>query len=230
MATWMLSEARDPLTTTEKSISGPIPTERGLNWETSIIDDNLLTAPIRVIPTDIDGDGNQDILVQRAGPDGHLVWYENPESVRLEPFDGWTEHFIGYKSPQDLCAADINGDGWMDVVNVANNSQPGYKTDFFLGEPWTEPETIGLNALHLPTALFGSHTQSCAADVDNDGDLDVIAADWTEWVSWFENTDGTGHSWVDSCSFTDPIVSGTSIVVFDVDLGWRCRRYSGPVP
>jgi hypothetical protein len=125
------------------------------------------------------------------------------------------EHFIGYKSPQDLCVADINGDGWMDVVSAANSGQPGYKKVSFwenldgTGDSWVE-NSICSSTLWEPYAV-------CVADIDNDGDPDVIAADWSQWVSWFENMDGTGHSWEER-QVNNPVVSGTSLMAFDIDL------------
>ena len=160
----------------------------GLNWETIIIDDNLPTAAIRVIPADIDTDSDQDILVQRAGPDGHLVWYENPLSVLRESADTWTEHFIGYKSPQDLCVADINSDGWMDVVNASAGSSKQlswWENLDGTGENWAE-RTICNNIDYGKTVDV--------EDMDGDGDLDVIAAGAYD-LYWFENNDGLGTSW-----------------------------------
>jgi hypothetical protein len=160
----------------------------GLNWETIIVADNLSTAPIRVIPADINGNGYQDIVVQRAGPNGHLVWYENPMPDMFVPSDGWTEHFIGGKTPQDLCTADINGDGWMDVVSAAGSSNKQvswWENPGVTGDNWVERTII--NNINYAKAVH-------VADMDGDGDLDVIAMGWNN-LYWFENNDGLGTSW-----------------------------------
>ena len=31
-----------------------------------------------------------------------------------------------------------------------------------------------------------------AADLDGDGDMDVLSASWNGEIAWYENTDGTG--------------------------------------
>jgi hypothetical protein len=42
----------------------------------------------------------------------------------------------------------------------------------------------------------GQGSSVCAADIDGDGDLDVIAAGGTR-ISWFENIDGLDFSWIE---------------------------------
>jgi len=186
----------------------------GLNWETILIKDDVWTGPQQVIAVDMDGDSNLDVLTRQGWK---IIWYENPLQVGdFRPLDDWTEHQAFEKSGvNEICVSDINDDGWLDVVSAANNSQPGYKKISFwenldgTGDNWVE-NTICSSTPWEPYAV-------CAADIDNDGDLDVVAADWTQWVSWFENIDGTGHSWEER-QVNNPVVSGTSLVTFDVDI------------
>jgi hypothetical protein len=180
----------------------------GLNWETIIIAENLSTAPIRVIPTDINGNGYQDIVVQRAGPNGHLVWYENPMPGMFVPSDGWTEHFIGGKTPQDLCTADINGDGWVDVVSAAGSSNKQvswWENPGVTGDNWVERTIV--NNINYGQAVH-------VADMDGDGDLDVIAMGWNN-LYWFENNDGLGTSWT-SHQVPGAIAGGQAVLAVDM--------------
>jgi len=75
---------------------------------------------------DIDGDGDLDLVAGDAGgEDGEhanvLSWYENPGQVK----ENWKAHFIGntVNAIDRVEAADLNGDGKMDVA-VAEEQFP----------------------------------------------------------------------------------------------------------
>ena len=62
------------------------------------------------------------------------------------------------------------------------------------------------------------------ADLDGDGDLDVIAANEDENLSWFENTDGLGQSWqmhVIGGLYFSPIAIGDLDKDGDIDIVGR---------
>jgi hypothetical protein len=163
----------------------------GLNWEASIIADNLQPAILQVVTADMDADSYQDILVMYGGGDGGFFWYENPlRGGDSLPVDDWTEHFVGEKDwPKQICVADINGDGWMDVVcasgESSNKDVSWWQNLDGTGDSWAE-RTI-LNNINNGKAIH-------VADMDGDGDLDVIAMGWNN-LYWFENNDGLGTSW-----------------------------------
>lgn len=167
----------------------------GLNWETILIKDDVWAGPLQVIAVDIDGDGDPDVLTRQGWK---ILWYENPlGDSRL--LDDWTEHQVFEKSGvNEICVADINGDGWMDVVSAAGSSNKQVSWWQNLdgsGENWTE-HTI-LNNINNGKAIH-------AADMDGDDDLDVIAAGSYD-LYWFENNDGLGTSWTEH-QLPDPFV------------------------
>ena len=157
----------------------------GLNWETIIIKDDVWTGPQQVIAVDMDGDSDPDVLTRQGWK---ILWYENPLGDS-RPLDDWTEHQAFEKSGvNEICIADINGDGWLDVVSAAGSSNKQVSWWQNLdgsGENWTERTII--NSINYGQAVH-------ATDMDGDGDLDVIAMGWDN-LYWFENNDGLGTSW-----------------------------------
>jgi hypothetical protein len=61
-------------------------------------------------PFDLNGDGHLDII---ACHDNNMYWYQNPGG---DATGVWNEHFIGNGLGHDVCLADVDGDGKIDVV------------------------------------------------------------------------------------------------------------------
>jgi len=143
-----------------------------------------------VTTADMDGDGDLDVL--SAGYTwGHIKWWENDGSP--EGSD-WTINSIdtGFSGARAVNAADIDGDGDMDVIGAAFTADDiaWWRNDNGLGTSWTD------------VTIDGSHdgpSSVHAADMDGDGDLDVVApSENLDKVSWWVN-DGTpeGGSWTE---------------------------------
>ena len=57
---------------------------------------------------------------------------------------------------------------------------------------------IGTYTKHIVDSFFSGVTSIYAADVDNDGDFDILgAAMHADDITWWENTDGSGTSWIE---------------------------------
>ena len=121
---------------------------------------------------DLDGDNDPDIVLNG-------FWLETPD----DPINGiWLEHNIDSKwwnqstgswmdNNSKVHTADINADGRMDVL-IAHSEKPGYPISWYEASnpvegPWTE---------HVVAMMDYCHTLK-AADMDNDGDLDILAAE-----------------------------------------------------
>jgi len=135
-----------------------------------------------VFATDLDGDGDLDVLVASFGDDS-ISWYQNDGT----PADGgWLFRFIADSADgaRSVFAADIDGDGDMDVLSASQNDND---------ITWYENDGTPANGGWTFHTIFGSAAgaQSVfAADLDGDGDTDVLSASRDDdTVRWYENDD-----------------------------------------
>lgn len=123
---------------------------------------------------DIDGDGAVDILFANGG-DYDTPGDDQPNRLFLNGADGWREATELLGAP-DLArvikARDVDGDGWLDVL-VGTTYQTAPR--LFLGDG--AGGLTEVTSTHLPPAV-ASIGDLELGDVDADGDLDVVLADW----------------------------------------------------
>ena len=143
---------------------------------------------------DLDGDGDQDILAgssQGYPRETRIVWYENIVVQGQRRFIPYHEFAWGGQSASvfvvSLDVADLDGDGDPDVLagsNSAVDDVSWYENTDGAGHFGRE-HVITTNVDHLMSVH--------AADLDGDGDLDVLSAsDFDDKIAWYENTDGAG--------------------------------------
>lgn len=138
-------------------------------------------------PADINGDGNVDIVTSSTSNEKH-VWFENDGTGFT-----WTDHIID--SPGRKCYAsypvDIDGDSYIDVVGGINTSADDslfwYRNIDGTGLVWKKRF---IDTFSSPHCIY-------SADIDGDGDNDIVAGSYSigVGVSWWENTDGAGTYW-----------------------------------
>ena len=141
-----------------------------------------------VLASDIDGDGDMDVLSASAR-DAKIAWYDNV----LGDGSLWVEKVITLTAlrAQSVFAADIDGDGDMDVQSASLNDDTvaWYENSSGDGSTWVK-RVISTNA----NGAFSVR----AADLDGDGDQDVVSTSlYDDKVAWYENTNGDGSSWVE---------------------------------
>lgn len=89
----------------------------------------------------------------------------------------------------DVSVGDMDRDGYPDILGAA----------YTAGDLawWENPGGSGLSwTKHTVTDSFDGAFTSYPADLDRDGDLDVLgAANWADAIQWWENLDGRGGSW-----------------------------------
>jgi len=148
-----------------------------------------------VFSADIDGDGDADILTGAEAQD-EVAWHENLAG------DGstWTKRIISSSADgvRTVHAADLDGDGDFDVLSASTQDDTiaWYENTAGDGSAWIE-RAISTTSTMARTA--------CAADVDGDGDLDVVSSCFGSGsftssdgrVAWHENVTGDGTSWVE---------------------------------
>ncbi len=155
------------------------------NWTEHTLDGEFGGA-YSVYAADVDGDGDLDVL-GAAGSDNDITWWENTAG------DGtaWTKHTVdgAFFGANSVYAADVDGDGDMDVLGAAwdDDEIAWWENTSGDGSAWTE---------HTVDGFFDVACSVYAADVDGDGDMDVLGAAWDDdEIAWWENTSGNGTAW-----------------------------------
>ena len=155
-----------------------VPTDPTMPWPRETIADGDAPALTHYVAAgDLNGDGRIDVAT--GGKQGNFfAWWEQPQ----EPGDPWLRHYLTSETgATHVEIMDLNGDGVFDILASRGHGD---------GLLWYEGPEFEVHPLddtmHWPHAM-------AAGDIDNDGDIDVVAAGATDGkgVAWFEN-DGQG--------------------------------------
>ena len=167
---------------------------------------------------DIDGDQDEDFVFWRTlpntqGRNSELYWMENVDNV-FETF-----HLIRGTDTgnnirvQNLWCADIDGDGDNDVITGERDYGPNpdlhyvgfYENLDGLGN-FGEFQNISSNMEDVRSIS--------AADLDLDGDIDIVSTSYDGKVAWYENL---GSSFGDQHLISEQILGATTLYLEDYD-------------
>jgi fibronectin type 3 domain-containing protein len=160
-----------------------------------------------VYAADVDDDGDKDVL---SASQNKIAWYENLNSGGVST----TQSVITQDVTGSVYAADLDGDGDKDVLSASlNDDEIAWYENLDAGGVSTTQNVI-LSRRDQFYSVDGIN-DVYAADVDNDGDKDVLSAFESDKVAWFENLDSGGFSDYHTVITTN--VDARSVYAADVD-------------
>ncbi len=148
-------------------------------WVQHLIGTNYLS-DVGLAALDVDGDGWVDFLCSG-------IWYRNTGKPRGQQFERYTFD-ANAAGAHDILSADIDRDGKLDIV-MMGDERTKLNALCWYSIPNDPKQTWRRHPIGAP--VHGAITPQGVADIDGDGDLDVVRAD-----TWFENKDGKGGEWL----------------------------------
>jgi len=142
--------------------------------------------PASVFVADLDNDGDMDIVIG-AYDDHTIAWYENDGAA--DP--SWSASDVDASAQEVECVfvADMDNDGDMDILSASRNDDAiaWYENDGAADPSWT--------AADIATSADGA-SGVYAADMDNDGDMDIVSASrHDDTIAWYESDGAADPSW-----------------------------------
>ncbi len=172
----------------------------GENWNEIPL--GYYSIPQNSEPVDLDSDGDLDLVIGSRG-ENRLLWFENNGTGELE----FVERAIGIvgkpMSGFNLEYADLSGDGLPDIIGAAGDDLGWIEQPIRKGDAWNS-YTIGS---FMPDSITGLEI----ADIDGDGDIDVMVGSYSRGprdgdgevgrndplgrLGWFENPGDAKQPW-----------------------------------
>src|SRR5690554_594096 len=137
-----------------------------------------------IFASDIDTDGDMDILVSYSFEE-KIGWLENLDG--LGNFSNTRIIDVDVPNVRSLKTADLDGDGDVDILLTSFYENKVIWYENLNGNGNFGPQKIIHADRNEPTSVY-------AADLDNDGDLDIVSTSgFSRTVGWQENIDGNGN-------------------------------------
>ena len=158
------------------------------NLGTGVIDTTqkiITTAGVNtraVYAADLDGDGDLDVI---ANDSGMLVWYENLGGGIISTTQTIIDSNPGTQVLYSVCAADFDGDNDNEIL-CSYGTAPTAKVALYnnLG-------AATFSSQQLISCDMDSPYEILSADIDGDGDKDIVCANQnTDNIIWIENNGG----------------------------------------
>lgn len=196
----------------------------GTVWVEHVVDDNF-DAANSVCSSDLDGDGDMDILGAAVYAD-EITWWENENGIGTS----WIKHTIDndYDGAHSVCSDDVNGDGENDVIGAAFVDSDVTWWDlngYFVGslessilDTETDPDWQTIDwTCSIPAQTSVSFQVRASDNIDNMGD-------WSETLTApcnLENILIDGDSYVQYKALLNTSNPDTTPVLYDVTITWE---------
>ncbi|MCH2183226.1 MAG: FG-GAP-like repeat-containing protein [Mariniblastus sp.] len=162
-------------------------------WERHVINRQKIPGAYDVALGDFDGDGDLDVAASTWRLSNNFVWFENDGT----PDDGpWKMRLIDQLETETrmIRAADIDGDGDLDLVGTARQSPLVVWYENTLSNAEDDSSPIAWTK-HVIDNQSRQPIHGEIVDMDQDGDLDVVMSFGmslskepdSEQVAWYEN-------------------------------------------
>ncbi len=158
-----------------------------------------------VYTADINGDGYKDVL-SASYNDGKIAWYLNDKGrLGLQRIITTTA-----SGARDVFAIDIDNDGDQDVLSASGGDNAIRWYENFDGEG-------SFDLVHVISTNANNAYAVFAADLDTDGDPDVLSASSSDdKIAWYENLDGDGN-FSEERIISKATKGATDVIAVDVD-------------
>jgi hypothetical protein len=168
---------------------------------------NSVFGPADIVVSDLDGDNNLDII-SASEHDDKIAWYKNDGSGNFGPQKLISTSADGAYS---VFVADMDGDGDQDVLSAS------YKDDKVA---WYE-NTDGLGSYgqqQVISNIADGARSVYAADLDNDGDMDVISASHNDdKLAWYENDGNANPNFGSEIIISASLDGAVNVIVADLN-------------
>lgn len=169
--------------------------------------DDSFEGGISVYTSDIDGDGDTDVIGSAHYTDDVKLWMnEGGDPI------SWAEYTVDgdFTDPCEVYAADVDGDGRTDILGSAYSGAliSWWRNDGSTPSDWEEHT--------IREGYHGAH-DVWAGDLDDDGDTDVVgvAAEDDE-ITWWRNDGGEPIQWFEQV-IDDQVDYPCRVEVVDID-------------
>jgi PKD repeat protein len=187
-------------------------------WDVPDIGDSA--APYLV---DLDRDGDYDLMI--GSSKGITYGYENTGTINGPVWTkktSWDAPDIGSRSTP--CLADLDGDGDYDLlIGATDGITYAYENSGAITSPVWTAKTEWL----VPS--IGIYSTPCLADLDGDGDYDLLIGEYSGITYGYENTGSASSSvWTRKSSWDAPDVGSTvHPALVDLDRDGDCDLLIG---
>jgi hypothetical protein len=169
----------------------------GLGNFTSTTEVSVDTEPANITTGDVNGDGFLDLLTANRSNSARAKTISVRLGTGTGTFGGDVDYLIGTTPTNfalDLAVADMNSDGYLDLLAVSYNVVAGTTMNASIRLGNGQGRFGGYRELEIgqPTATGGTLVGVVPADVNKDNKVDFLAIDATNALIGVRVSDGTG--------------------------------------